>query len=120
MFDLDTLRQMNEQAHREAVERANENSQGAARTAYSPVFPLSILARRLVVGPPSLRHLIDLIENSEAVASFLELVREYLPEHETFIMDQDEDGRIREFAHYFNERYFPLSDNLEMNELTLG
>lgn len=120
MFDLDTLHQMNERAHQEAVWRANEKTGAASGQTHSPVFPLSILARRLVVGPPSLSHLIDLIENSNTIAEFFQLVKEFLPEHEAFIMAQDEDGRIREFAYYFNERYFPLSDNLDMNELTLG
>lgn len=120
MLDLDGLRYINEQAHLAAVERAEHGGQQADGVAHSPVFPLAFLARHLIVGPPSLSHLIDLIENSDIVADFLDLVREFLPDQEAFIMAQDEDGRIREFAHYFEEQYFPLSDSLCFNDLTLG
>ncbi len=120
MWDLDTLHYLNEEAHLAAVERANRQTLDTVNTAYAPVFPLSTLAGLLVVGPPSLSHLIDLIENSDVIAVFHELVRDYLPEQEAFIMAQDEEGRIREFAHYFGERYFPLSDNIYMGEETLA
>lgn len=120
MLDLDALHYQNQLAHLAAVERAQYGGQPADGGAHSAVFPLANIARLLIVGPPSLSHLIDLIENSNIVADFIELVRELLPEHEAFIMAQDEDGRIREFAHYFAEQYFPLSDNLELSDLTLG
>ncbi len=120
MWDLDALHRMNEEAHERAVERANEKARVGLMPAPAPVYPLSILARVLVTGPPSLSHLVDLLENSDVVASFHDLVREYLPEHEDFIMAQDTEGRIREFAYYFGRQYFPLSDNLEMNDYTLG
>lgn len=120
MLDLDALHYQNQLAHLAAVERALQGSQSAGEGAHSPIFPLANISRLLMVGPPSLSHLVDLIENSDIVADFLELIREFLPEREAFIMAQDEDGRIREFAYYFREQYFPLSDNLELNELTLG
>jgi len=120
MLDLDALHYQNQLAHLAAVERAFQGSQPADGVAHSPIFPLANISRLLMVGPPSLSHLVDLIENSDIVADFLELIREFLPEHEAFIMAQDEDGRIREFAYYFSQQYFPLSDNLELNEFTLG
>ncbi len=120
MLDLDALHYQNQLAHLAAVERAQYGGQPADGGAHSPIFPLANISRLLMVGPPSLSHLVDLIENSDIVADFLELIREFLPEHEAFIMAQDEDGRIREFAHYFAEQYFPLSDNLDLNEFTLG
>lgn len=120
MFDLDQIHRMNEEAHLLAVERANQKRQ-ATMTPTRPVYPLTVLCKALIVGPPSLRHIIDLLENSDAVYDFRELVREYLPEHEDFIMSQDDDeGRIREFVWYFNRRYFPLSDSLALNEYTLA
>ncbi len=120
MIDLEGLRIQNELAHRRAVERANEKYSQTFELAPGPVYPLAILARLLITGPPSLSHLVDLMENSEVVADFHELVSEYLPEHEAFIMSQDTEGRIREFAYYFGQQYFPLSDNLLMEEYTLG
>ena len=120
MLDLDMIRYVNEQAHLAAVERAQYGGQPADGVAHSPVFPLALLARHLIVGPPSLSHLIDLIENSDIVADFIDLIREFLPDHEAFIMAQDEEGRIREFAYYFSQQYFPLSDSLGFPELTLS
>jgi len=119
MWDLDTLRVMNEEAHRRSVERAEEEAQQSPEVTHAPIYPLAILARMLITGPPSLSYLVDLMENSDAVAGFHALVREFLPEHESFIMSQDPEGRIREFAYYFGLRYFPLSDNLLMNDFTL-
>ena len=120
MFDLDQLHRMNEEAHLIAVERATQKRQETVM-ATRPVYPLAVLCKALVTGPPSLRHIIELLENSDAVYDFRELVREYLPEHEDFIMSQEDDeGRIREFVWYFDRRYFPLSDNIALNELTLG
>ncbi len=120
MWDLDTIRYQNEQAHLQAVERAERKGQLVPESSSAPVFPLATLSRLLITGPPLLSDLVDLLENSDVVADFHNLVREFLPEHEAFIMSQDNDGRIREFAHYFARQYFPLSDSLMMDEFTLG
>lgn len=120
MWDLEIIRRQNELAHLRAVERAKELSQQTPEVTSSPVYPLANLARLLVTGPPSLSQLIDLLQNSDVIASFRELVREFLPEHEAFIMSQDDEGRIREFVHYFGQRYFPLSDSLLMEEYELS
>lgn len=118
MWDLDTLHYLNEQAHQRAVARAEEASQGqAAPTA--PVYPLSNLARRLLAGPPSIAYILELFENSEVVAAFMELVSEYLPDREEEIRAADVDDRIRLFSHYFGQRYFPLSDEALLDEYTL-
>ncbi len=121
MRDLDQLQRMNEGAHLLAVERANQNARQAVLPTTRPIYPLTVLCKALVTGPPSLRHIIDLLQNSEVVADFRELVREYLSEHEDFIMSQEDDeGRIREFVWYFQRQYFPLSDNIDLNEYSLG
>ncbi len=120
MWDLDTLSYLNEQAHQRAVERANEQVQKTSQPIPTPVYPLSILAHKLLTGPPSLIALIDLFEDTEAVQEFLELVREFLPEHEADIMAGDVDGRIATFIHHFNQSYFPLSEEYDYADLTLG
>ena len=74
------------------------------------VMPLSVLAERLQVAPPSIAALIELLENSEWVHDFLELVREFLPEHEREIMVLNLEGRMERFYHLFQERYFPLAE----------
>ncbi|GAH37609.1 unnamed protein product, partial [marine sediment metagenome] len=53
MWDLDTLRQMNEEAHFQAVQRAEDGLQQASGATHAPVYPLAILARMLITGPPS-------------------------------------------------------------------
>lgn len=119
MYDLEVLRELNRRAVMSARKMVNgeletdewdeDRSEGITLADLKPVFPLAILASKLTVGPPSVVRLIDLLEASESVAEFLELVREFLPEFETLIMDQMEDtGRIARFAEHFSEKYFPL------------
>lgn len=74
-------------------------------------MPLIILAEHLVIGPPSIGMLIDLLEQSEYVQAFLELVREYLPEHEREIMLRDYYDRAHVFISLFSERYFPIEES---------
>jgi len=120
MWDLDTLRYLNEQAHLRAVARAQEASQSHAPDApTAPVYPLANLARCLLAGPPSIAYILQLLENSEVVVAFMELVSEYLPERENEIRTADVDDRIRLFSHYFGQRYFPLSDSLSLDDSTL-
>lgn len=120
MWDLDTLRAMNEEAHQRAVARINEQTQETSQIAGERIFPLSDLARRLLVGPPSLANLADLLQNSEIAAEFRDLVRTYVPEHEADIMSQESEARIVEFARYFGQRYFPLSTEVESDDFTFG
>lgn len=120
MWDLDSLRYLNEQAHQRAVARAQEASQShAPAVPTAPVYPLANLARWLLTGPPSIAYLLDLLENSEVVAAFMELVSEYLPDREEELKAADVDDRIRLFSHYFGQRYFPLADQVLLDEYTL-
>lgn len=111
MWDLDTLHYLNQQAHLRSVERAMEDARErrATREA-SEVYPLSILARRLVIGPPSIAYILDLLQNSETVAFFMELVSEYLPDYEQEIRSAYVDERMTLFVRYFEQHYFPLHD----------
>lgn len=120
MWDLDTLHYLNYQAHLRAVERSMEASQGnAATNPTAPVYPLSILARNLIVGPPSISYIVELLQNSEVVAYFMELVSQYLPDHEDEIRAAFVDDRIRLFTHYFEQQYFPLYDESLLDEFAL-
>lgn len=111
MWDLNTLRYLNEQAYLSSLKLVNDGLDGTATPKSEPVFPLAVLAAKLIVGPPSLSRLIDILEDSDTVAYFLELVREYLPRYEGEIMaEADDTSRILRFCHYFNSQYFPLSD----------
>ncbi len=110
MYDLETLRFLNEQAV--ARQRMMTGEPLVIEDELEPVFPLAMLAHKLIAGPPSLAHVIDRLLNYESVAEFLDLIREYLPEHETAIMAQMSDtDKIRMFMHHFANRYFPLADS---------
>ncbi|MCJ7744302.1 MAG: hypothetical protein MUO99_07080, partial [Dehalococcoidales bacterium] len=127
MYDLEVLRQLNEQAHLRAVALANEDRSPSVRVSEEtkevkppPVFPLSILARKLIGGPPSLAYFVALLEQSETFVGFRELVREYLPEHEVNIMAEDLDRRAWRFSQLFSGKYFPLSEDTLSEEFTIG
>lgn len=74
------------------------------------MMPLSVLADRLTLAPPSLAALVDLVERSETMMRFLELVREFLPEDEREIMAGQPWERVEAFRRRFEARYFPLAD----------
>lgn len=79
--------------------------------------PLQVLADRLIVGPPSIAALIDLLDEGEYIQEFVELVREYLPEHEREIMVGVLGDRANRFCQLFGEKYFELdSDMLDIGE----
>ena len=127
MWDLEALRYLNEQAHLRAVALANEDRSPSMQVAEKtkavikppPVFPLSILARKLLGGPPSLAYYIELLEQGENYMGFLGLVREYLPEHEVNIMAEDLNDRAQKFMHFFSNEFFPLCEDM-VDEFTIG
>ncbi len=112
MWDLEELRRLNEQAYLSSLKMVNEGVNSTTPpTKTEPVYPLALLAAKLIVGPPSLMRLIDLLEASDSVAEFLSLVRELFPDHEADIMAGNDDiQRIERFCHYFSNQYFPLED----------
>ena len=124
MWDLETIHWMEGQAHLSFLRKqqmVNGEVEQTAEPGPEPVFPLAILASRLVTGPPSLVRLIDLLADSDSVAYFLEIVREYLPRHEEEIMSAlDDVSRIERFCHYFNNEYFPLMDQVYYDDFTLA
>jgi len=85
-----------------------------------PVFPLSVLARKLMSGPPSLAYFMALLEQSESFTGFRDLIREYLPEYEVNIMAEDLDRRAWRFSQLFGRKYFPLHDNTLLDEFSIG
>lgn len=127
MWDEETLRYLNEQAHFRFLELANQDRAPYAPAAREtkevrppPVFPLSILARKLIGGPPSLAYFIELLEMGETVTEFRNLVREYLPEYEVNIFAEDLDCRASEFSRLFSKKFFPLSEDAFSEDFTIG
>jgi hypothetical protein len=84
--------------------------------------PLTILARKLLRGPPSLSYLTSWFESDKGFLRFLDLVREYVPEYEREILAEAiTEGRITAFVSHFSDRYFPLEEGLEeYQHLTTG
>jgi len=122
MYDLEMLRFLNERAHLRAVALANRDRSRSAVVEKPkeiikppPVFPLSILARKLLGGPPSLAYYIELFEQNETFTGFRDLVREYLPEYEVNIMAEDLNNRAQKFVHFFSNKFFPLNDAVADN-----
>jgi len=123
MWDLEVIRQQNEAAYLSSLQMVNEGVNSTAPAKPEPVFPLATLAALLIKGPPSIVRLIDLLENSDSVAEFLTLIREFLPEHEADIMAAPSDSyRIERFCYYFGNRYFPIENGAETwdEDYTIG
>lgn len=127
MWDPETLRFLNEQAHFRFLELANQERAPyvpAAREIKEvrppPAFPLSILARKLIGGPPSLAYFVELLEMGETATAFRDMVREYLPDYEANIYAEDLDCRAAEFSRLFSKNYFPLCEDAFSEDFTIG
>ena len=127
MFDLEVLQALNEEAHSRAVALANEARSPSVPVAEEikevkplPVFPLSILARKLIGGPPSLAYFIELLEQSDNFVGFRDLVREYLPQYEVNIMTEELNRRAWRFCQLFSSKFFPLYENTFSGDFTIG
>ena len=127
MYDLETMRRLNEEACRFAMSLANTNETPAinvkamnAGLGPTPVFPLSILAGKLRAGPPSIAYFVQLLEMSDYFLDFRKLIRDYLPKHEMEIMAEDIDKRVQMFSLFFTQEYFPLNEEALSGELDIG
>jgi len=85
----------------------------------SEAGPLIELARRFrSAGVPSLSSLKSRLSDWEDYLGFLGLVQEFLPERERDILSQPTpEKQIAAFASYFEDRYFPLEDELKMGDM---
>lgn len=83
-----------------------------------PKDPLEALSRKLLrEAPPSIPFLITLMRDYEEFGEFVELVKEFLPEHERDILRQSTPGeQMARFADRFQDRYFPLADVVRMGD----
>lgn len=77
--------------------------------------PVAALARELLGAfPPSLRGLLEALEEGHQLLGFIDLVETYLPERRAEILAvPHEGGRIEAFANHFGDRYFPLHPALQ-------
>ena len=81
--------------------------------------PLLALAQRMLsLGLPSLSILIARLGEMEEYEDFVILVREFLPEREGEILHElTPASQVARFASYFEDRYFPIDDNLKLGEV---
>lgn len=106
MYDLQAIIERNNQA---AIDYMMQGR--AVDVAQSPqpkAWSLSLLAKKLQVGPPLLTELLDAFTNYNTLAGFLELVRKFLPEHESEILSSSGGERTYKFCYFFGKKYFPL------------
>jgi hypothetical protein len=71
-----------------------------------------VMTRRLQAHqPPSLVAIMEKFDSSESLAMFVDLIREFLPEHKETIMEPiNAEKRIEKFIHFFGRRYFELAE----------
>ncbi len=119
MWDLDAIVTQNNQAAIDYMMRGRD-----VNVALSPqpkVWSLALLAKKLQVGPPQLTRLLDAFTDYETMASFLELIRQFLPEHEDEILETTGEQRTYKFCYFFGKKYFPLPSytfNATVGEIT--
>ena len=106
MWDLDSIIQQNNQAAIDYMMRGREVD--VAQSPQPQGWSLSLLAEKLRVGPPMLSQLLWAFTNFDTLEGFLNLIREYLPEHEEEILSEPGGRRVYRFCYLFGKRYFPL------------
>ena len=81
-----------------------------------PAQPLKALGQRLIrAAPPDLSELRQALLGAEGFAEFMDLIRQYLPEHEEEILrGSSPEVRMAIFANHFKDQYFPLHWVFEM------
>lgn len=79
-----------------------------ARSPLPESWPLTEICKKLKIGPPLLSELIAGLVDIDSLQQFLELIREYLPEHEEEIMSGARPDRVYRFCQIWAQKYFPL------------
>jgi len=121
MWDLDSIVRQNNQAAIDYMMRGREVD--VAQSPQPKAWSLSLLAKKLQVGPPQLARLLEAFTDYETMAAFLGLIRQYLPEHEDEILETTGEQRTYKFCYLFGKKYFPLPPyafNATVEQLTNG
>jgi len=121
MWDLDSIVAQNNQAAIDYMMRGREVD--VAQSPQPKAWSLSLLAKKLQVGPPQLARLLQCFTDYETMADFLRLIRQFLPEHEDEILEATGEQRTYKFCYLFGKKYFPLPPyafNATVEQLTNG
>ncbi len=111
MWDLETIIRNNNQAALDWMMRGLKVEE--VQTPMPETWPLTLLADKLNAGPPLISEIVSILENIDAEAAFLELIRVFLPEHEEEIMLEPRSRRVYRFGYLFGKQYYPLPLNTE-------
>lgn len=106
MWDLDTIIRENNRVALEAMMRREELA--IAQRPQPEAWALSNLAKKMNIGPPMLAELLKCFTNIGDIKAFVNIVRDFLPEHEDAILGEPRYGRIYKYCYLFGKRYFPL------------
>lgn len=117
MWDLEQIIRQNDEAALDYMMRGQQVN--AVQSPQPEEWPLSLLARKLGVGPPLLSELIEILQEQETAEQFLLFVRKFMPEHELEIMRERRDRRVYRFGYLFSKKYYPLPINTECGIGTL-
>lgn len=121
MWDLNTIIRENNRVALDTMMRppALELAQSPQPAAWS----LSALAKKMRIGPPLLQELLKCFTSIDDINAFVNLIRDYLPEHENDILMEPREGRVYKFCYLFNKRYFPLptwSHEANLSQFVVG
>lgn len=81
-------------------------------------WALTELAKKMRIGPPMLEELMKCFTNLEEIKAFVQLVKDFLPEHEDEILGEARFGRVYKFCYLFGKKYFPLPRWAHENSLS--
>jgi hypothetical protein len=121
MWDLNTIIRENNRVAIEYMMRPPEMEK--AEAPIPEAWSLSTLAKKMRIGPPLLQELLKCFSNVEEVMAFVQLVRDYLPEHESDILWEPRDSRVYKFCYLFEKKYFPLpmwSHSISLSNFVVG
>lgn len=106
MWDLDQIVRQNNQVAIDNMMRGRVVD--VAQSPQPKVWTLSLLARKLQIGPPLLTSLLDSFTSYDTLKGFIDIVREFLPEHEDEILPVTADQRVYQFCYFFSKKYYPI------------
>ena len=106
MWDLDQIITQNNQAAIDYMMRGREVD--VAQSPQPKEWSLSLLAQKLMVGPPHLESLLESFTDYDTLATFLGIIRRFLPEHEDEILSAPRQQRTYTFCYLFGKKHFPL------------
>ncbi len=121
MWDLLTIIEQNNRAAVQSM-MAGQRLEKSSNPLPSS-WPLSRLSEKLIIGPPLLGELINVLVDIDTLQEFLDIIRRFIPEYEDEVMSGARNRRVYRFCYRFSEKYFPLpvwANGLSMQDFSSG